>query len=86
MTDASVKAWEQEEKTVTLTNGQWCKLSCYLLMTTRHRQQEREAWEAMANDKNADGSPMFPHAASNAQYYAELEKELEEIRKRIEEA
>lgn len=75
--------WENEERSVTLTNDQWCTLTCYLLMTTNHRKGEREAWESLAKETNEDGSPKFKNAADNAEYYAELEEELEIIRKAI---
>lgn len=75
--------WENTKRTVTLTNEQWSTLTCYLLMTTQHRKGEREAWEALAKETNADGTPKFKHASSNASYYAELEKKLEVIKKAI---
>lgn len=74
----------REKSAVTMTNDQWSTLVCYILMTTQHRKGEREAWEAMVNDKYEDGTPLFPHAANNARYYAELETKLDEIRELIE--
>lgn len=79
----TMKAYAETLRTVTLTNDQWSTLTCYLLMTTQHRKGEREAWEKLATETNADGSPKFKNAASNAQYYAELEQALEEIRLEI---
>lgn len=76
----AVKAWENEERAVTLTNDQWNTLTCYILMTTQHRKGEREAWESLAKETNEDGTPKFKNAASNAKYYADLEKKLEVIR------
>lgn len=75
--------WENTPRTVTLTNEQWCKLTCYILMTTQHRKGEREAWEKLAKETNDDGTPLFKNAASNAEYYRTLEIELGEIRRAI---
>lgn len=79
----TVQKWEDAPRAVTLTNGQWSKLACYILMTTQHRKGEREAWESLAKETKPDGSPAFKNAAGNAQYYAELETELDTIRKII---
>lgn len=76
--------WETTERTLTLTNEQWCTLAAYIAMTAKVRERERKLWEEMVNDKAPDGTPMFLHAAQNAQYYEKLETTLEEIRKRIE--
>lgn len=85
MPEIAVEEYLRAERTVTMTNEQWSTLVCYILMTTQHRKRERESWEAMVNDKYHDGTPLFPHAAENARYYAELDDKLEEIKKRIEE-
>ena len=79
--EAKVTAWEMEPKTITLTNGQWSSLNIYILMTTQHRKNEREAWEKLAKD--LAGEKVAETAASNAQFYADLEGELEAIRKAI---
>lgn len=73
-------------KVITLTSGQASTLITYLLMTTNHRKGEREAWERLATETKPDGSPKFPNAPSNARYFAELELELEAIRKAIDDA
>lgn len=75
--------WENTLRSVTLTNEQWNTLTCYILMTTQHRKGEREAWEALSKELKDDGTPRFEHAASNAQYYAELDAELEKIKEII---
>lgn len=76
----TVEEWGQKERAVTLTNDQWQTLTCYILMTTQHRKGEREAWESLAREVNDDGSPRFKNAAANAEYYAELEEQLQEIK------
>lgn len=63
----------------TLTAEQCSKLSIYILMTTKHRQGEAEAWEKLAEEKKEDGSPKFIHAADNARFWREFDAELREI-------
>ena len=46
----------------TLTAEQCSKLSLYILMTTKTREGEAEAWEKLAEEKNEDGSPKYIHA------------------------
>ena len=41
----------------TLTAEQCSKLSLYILMTTKTREGEAEAWEKLAEEKKEDGSP-----------------------------
>ena len=72
--------WELQEKTVTLTNGQWNRLTTYLLTSTKHREGERDAWLSLAQEKNPDGTPTFKNAASNAEYWQEVIDDLETIR------
>lgn len=63
----------------TLTSEQRTTLIAYILMTTKMREEEAEAWEKLAEEKTADGQPRFRHAASNAQYWRRLQTELTEI-------
>ena len=78
--ETNVQTWETTPRPVTLTNEQWSLLTCYILMTTQHRKKEREAWERLAKETEEDGTPTFKNAASNAEFYEELETKLEEIR------
>lgn len=71
---------------VELTNEQVNTLVCYILMTTQHREKEREAWEELSKEMNKDGTPKFKNAKSNAEYYADLEFKLEEIRNVLDDA
>jgi hypothetical protein len=77
--------WEKTPRSVTLTNDQWSTLTCYILMSTQHREGERKAWEELAAEKREDGTPRFIHAADNARYYRELEDKLTAIRLKIDE-
>lgn len=77
------KAWETEERAVTLTNEQWNRLACYLIMTTNYREGELSAWEILAAEKNDDGTPRFENAVSNVAYWKSLIADLEVIKKAI---
>ena len=74
------------KKIITMTLEQATTLVFYLLMTTNHRKGEREAWERLAAEKKEDGTPRFPNATSNAEYWMDLENEIEAIRKIIDDA
>lgn len=69
------------KKNITLTHEQSVTLTTYLLMTANYRKREREAWERLAIETKPDGTPSFPNAPSNAKFWADTERELEEIRK-----
>lgn len=77
--DEQLAAWGRQERTVTLTNDQWNRLVCYLHLSTKHREGERDAWHDLAQEKNADGTPVFKNAASNAAYWQEIIDDLERI-------
>lgn len=72
-----MKEWAQQERTVTMTNDEWISLYCYLIGTTKHIEGEQEAWEKLAQKKKADGSPRFPYAAGNAEYYRQTREKLD---------
>lgn len=51
----------------TLTAEQCSKLSLYILMTTKTREGEAEAWEKLAEEKKEDGSPeIYPRRRQRA--------------------
>ena len=52
----SIKEWCAKEKTVTLTNGEWSKLTTYLLLSKNHREGEAKAWAELAEEREEDGS------------------------------
>lgn len=74
--EEQMEAWGRQERTVTLTNNQWSRLVCYLHMSTKHREGERDAWRDLAQEKNPDGTPKFTKAASNATYWQEVIDDL----------
>ena len=82
----SQRIWDKQEKTVTMTREQWNKLTCYLLMSTQHREREAKAWAELSEEKAEDGSPKYKNAAGNAEYWREMVTDIEEIRKKIDEA
>ena len=75
--DEQMAAWGRQERSVTLTNDQWNRLVCYLLQSTKHREGERDAWQELAQEKNADGTPKFKNAAGNAAYWQEVIDDLD---------
>ena len=75
--DERVAEWGRQERSVTLTNGQWSRLVCYLRMSTKHREGERDAWQELAKEKNEDGTPAFKNAAGNAAYWQEVIDDLD---------
>jgi hypothetical protein len=73
------KPWEEQERAVTLTNELCNMLQCYILMTTNHRKGEIEAWEKLAQETDENGAPKFKNAASNAQFWRDMEIQLQQI-------
>lgn len=78
-TEEPAKPWEEQERTVTLTNELCNMLQCYILMTTNHRKDEVEAWEKLAQETDKNGAPKFKNAASNAQFWRDMEIQLQQI-------
>ncbi len=70
---------KMQPKTVTLTNGLWNDLQVYILMTTKHREGELKAWEELAQETDENGTPKFKNAASNAQFWRDMEPQLQQI-------
>ena len=72
-----------EKRSVTLTEDQWSTITTYILMTTQYRKGERGAWLELMQERRADGSIKFPNAESNARFWADMEKDLDLIRREI---
>ena len=81
--DEQLKTWERTERSVTLTNDEWSKLVCYILMTTKYREDERDGWMKLAAERNPSGTPVFPNAQANADYWTKLDEVLVGIKKKI---
>lgn len=69
---------------IEMTSDQRNTLICYILMTSKYRKSEAEAWSELANETDENGNPEYPNAKSNAQYYQDLEYKLKEITKILE--
>ena len=75
--------YEKEERSVTMTNGQWAMLQCYLLMTTHYREDEIRTWTDLAQEKKEDGTPRYKNAESNARFWIDLSSEINQALKKI---
>ena len=71
---------------ITLTAEDANLLVCYILLTTKHRQDEAEAWAKLAEEKNEDGTPAFPNAQSNSEFYEKMSARLEDIKRIIDDS
>lgn len=71
---------------IELTYDQNVKIRMFLLMSTNYRKGERETWEQLSNEFNEDGSLKFKNAKSNAEWYADLEKTINEVLKILDDA
>lgn len=79
---ARINKWRQEEKTVTLTRGQWSSLTMYLNMSKDYRDGEKKAWEKLAEELDEEGNPKFKHAASNANFWEDMNETLSSIKRK----
>lgn len=75
--------WENEVKSVSLTNEEWNRLAVYLLMTTNYRKGELEACRSLAEYKDENGNPEYPNMASNAKFWEEMNAFIEKVQKAI---
>ena len=61
--------WKDKKRSVTLTNGEWSRLSVFLVMTTHFREQERDGWRKLAEERDEFGNAVFSNAESNADFW-----------------
>ena len=61
--------WKDKKRSVTLTNGEWSRLSVFLLMSTHFREQERDGWRKLAEERDEFGNVVFRNAESNADFW-----------------
>lgn len=73
----------ERQRSVSLTNDEWNRLRCYILMTTQYRKGERDAWASLAAEVDESGAPTFPNAAKNAAYWGDLDAFLGEVSEKI---
>lgn len=64
---------------IPLTGDQKNDLYCYILMTTKSREEERDAWERLSKELDDQGKPEFPNAESNYSFWVDMIKKLETI-------
>ena len=80
---SSTASWQDESLSVTLTVSQWNDLTAYINLSTNFRQNELRAWEQLSSKTNPDGTTRFPNAASNAQFFRNLNESVESIKRTI---
>lgn len=78
-----MKDYMKTERSVTLTQEQWCNITMLILTTTHYRKHEVESWERLAGEKDNNGNALYKTAASNAEYYRKMDESLKEIRRII---
>ncbi len=81
---AEVTSWEQQPKTVTLTNRLCNILQFYILSSTHSRKESLKAWEELAQETDENGEPKFKNAVSNAKFLRDMEQQLQQILKALE--
>lgn len=80
-------SYDDKVKCVELTNKQWHMLTTFLLMTTKYRERERNAWEDMSKEMEPDGvTPKYKNAASNVAFWSDMIAQLDTIQKAIDNA
>lgn len=77
---------KEREKTVTLTNDEWGVLTDYLLKGMEYTERQANAHAELAKIRVGDGSIKYENAASKEQYWRGINKQLEEIRTKIDKA
>lgn len=83
MNNEEVARWEQQQKTVTLTNRLCNTLQCYILMNEVQRKEEIKSWEELAREKDENGARKFRNAIDNAQFLRGMEMQLQQILKAL---
>lgn len=76
--------WQQKERTVTLTNGQWSSLTMYLQMSSEYRKRQKKLFEEMEAELDENGNPKFRHAASNKKFWEGMIGTIKDIQRKIE--
>ena len=81
--DKAMNDWMQEDKTVTMPNELWSSLRVFLLMTTNFRKDEALSWGKLAQEKNEDGTPMYPKAEGNSKFWFDMQADIDKILRRL---
>lgn len=77
------KPWDDRQVAVILTNAEWSRLTSYILMSTAYRKGELEAWESLSTETEEDGSPKFPNAPRNIEFWTETNALIDRVREII---
>lgn len=80
---AEATSWEQQPKTVILTNRLWHILQFYILSDTHNREERLKVWEELAHETDENGEPKFKNAVSNAEFLRDMEQQLQQILKAL---
>lgn len=75
------KPWEEREKTVTLTNGQWHDLSMFLLLSEGYRLAERDSWKELA--RTVKNEAEVGTAAKNVAAWTRINVSMDAIAKQL---
>ena len=70
-------------KTLNLTQEEVSSLSMFLRITTKYREGEYTACLKLSEETKTDGSPAFPNMASNAEWWAKTDKNIQGILKKL---
>lgn len=73
--------WEERERSVTLTNGQWHDLSMFLLLSEGYRLAELDSWKELARtvkDETAAGT-----AAKNVAAWTRINVSVDAVAKQL---
>lgn len=76
--------WEEKKVGIALKNSQWNILAFYLAYSTEFREKEKETWERLSLEVEG-GKPKYKNAAGNAEFWRNLNREIEEMKKIINE-
>lgn len=75
------KPWEEQERTITLTNAQWHDLSMFLLLSEGYRLAELESWKELARTvKNEEAAKS---AANNVAAWTRINVSMDAIAKQL---
>ena len=80
---AELNEWMGQEKAVTMPNELWSSLRVFLLMTTSYRKDEALSWGKLAQEKNEDGTPKYPKAEENSEFWFDMQADIEKVLRRL---
>ena len=75
------KPWEERERTITLTNGQWHDLSMFLLLSEGYRPAELDSWKELARTVKNEGGAKG--AENSATVWTRINASMDTIAKQL---